>query len=128
MPRYSQYFASPTVDKLISNATSLSAKVGPVLDKSKTKSFNRCLLFSASCGTPICKGDKTISIKGDISKEQNVVGEEGVLLAGTSVFVLDPGETPSKFGLRLRMNSFCCQIMSSKTKLAVLSRTYPEIR
>lgn len=46
-----------------------------------------------SCGTPVCEGDKEELIKGGSSTNgQSVSGEEGVLLAGTSVFVLQPGE------------------------------------
>lgn len=50
-----------------------------------------------SCGTPVCEGDKEELIKGGSSTNgQSVSGEEGVLLAGTSVFVLQPGEKRSK--------------------------------
>lgn len=50
-----------------------------------------------SCGTPVCEGDKEELIKGGSSPNgQSVNGEEGVLLAGTSVFVLQPGEKRSK--------------------------------
>ncbi|KYQ56239.1 hypothetical protein ALC60_04853 [Trachymyrmex zeteki] len=46
-----------------------------------------------SCGTPVCEGDKEELIKGGSSTNgQSVSSEEGVLLAGTSVFVLQPGE------------------------------------
>ncbi|XP_011691370.1 PREDICTED: uncharacterized protein LOC105452176 [Wasmannia auropunctata] len=46
-----------------------------------------------SCGTPVCEGDKEELIKGGSStNSQSVSSEEGVLLAGTSVFVLQPGE------------------------------------
>ncbi|XP_012216844.1 uncharacterized protein [Linepithema humile] len=46
-----------------------------------------------SCGTPVCDGDKEETIKGGSSTNgQSVSSEEGVLLAGTSVFVLEPGE------------------------------------
>ncbi|KAF3429634.1 hypothetical protein E2986_09966, partial [Frieseomelitta varia] len=49
-----------------------------------------------SCGIPVCEGDNEEDIKGaSLINGQSVSGEEGVLLAGTSVFVLDPGQTPS---------------------------------
>lgn len=49
-----------------------------------------------SCGTPICEGDTEEEIKAaSLMNGQSVSGEEGVLLAGTSVFVLDPNQTPS---------------------------------
>ena len=50
-----------------------------------------------SCGTPMCEGDKEELIKGGSSTNgQSVSSEEGVLLAGTSVFVLQPGEKRGK--------------------------------
>ncbi|XP_043285999.1 uncharacterized protein [Venturia canescens] len=48
-----------------------------------------------SCGTPICDGDdETSGVKGAGTTPigQNVAGEEGTLLAGTSFFVLLPGD------------------------------------
>lgn len=46
-----------------------------------------------SCGIPVCEGDKEELIKGGSSTNgQSISSEEGVLLAGTSVFVLQPGE------------------------------------
>lgn len=51
-----------------------------------------------SCGIPVCEGDNEEDIKGaSLINGQSVSGEEGVLLAGTSVFVLDPGQTPCKY-------------------------------
>ncbi|XP_024936824.1 uncharacterized protein LOC107263726 isoform X2 [Cephus cinctus] len=48
-----------------------------------------------SCGVPICDDDEDTGIKGASTTGQNVAGEEGILLAGTSVFVLHPGaESP----------------------------------
>ncbi|XP_046421223.1 uncharacterized protein LOC124180149 isoform X1 [Neodiprion fabricii] len=49
-----------------------------------------------SCGIPVCDGDPPDSVKGGLQPNagQSVAGEEGVLLAGTSVFVLDPGVSP----------------------------------
>lgn len=45
----------------------------------------------------MCDGDKEELVKGGSSTNgQSVSGEEGVLLAGTSVFVLQPGEKRSK--------------------------------
>ncbi|KMQ90793.1 hypothetical protein RF55_9413, partial [Lasius niger] len=53
-----------------------------------------------SCGTPVCEGDKEELIKGGSSANgQSVSGEEGVLLAGTSVFVLQPGEKRGRYSL-----------------------------
>lgn len=50
-------------------------------------------MLAGSCGTPICEGDKEELVKGGSSTNGlSVSGEEGVLLAGTSVFVLKPGE------------------------------------
>ncbi|XP_006616435.1 uncharacterized protein LOC122721057 [Apis laboriosa] len=49
-----------------------------------------------SCGIPVCDDDNEEDIKGaSLINRQSVSGEEGVLLAGTSVFVLNPGQTPS---------------------------------
>lgn len=49
-----------------------------------------------SCGVPVCDDDPDEGIKGGSTiNGQNVVGEEGSLLAGTSVYVLDPGEKPT---------------------------------
>ncbi|KAL2742516.1 hypothetical protein V1477_010145 [Vespula maculifrons] len=48
-----------------------------------------------SCGIPMCEDDKDEGVKGGSAiGGQNVVGEEGILLAGTSVYVLEPGEKP----------------------------------
>ena len=45
----------------------------------------------------MCEGDKEELIKGGSSTNgQSVSSEEGVLLAGTSVFVLQPGEKRGK--------------------------------
>lgn len=64
-----------------------------------------------SCGTPVCEGDKEELVKGGSSTNgQSVSSEEGVLLAGTSVFVLQPGEKRGKLSL-LSMNCyFYCYI------------------
>ncbi|XP_012270810.1 uncharacterized protein LOC105694571 isoform X2 [Orussus abietinus] len=49
-----------------------------------------------SCGSPACDGDAASGVKdASSSVGQSVAGEEGVLLTGTSVFVLEPGETPN---------------------------------
>lgn len=51
-----------------------------------------------SCGIPVCDDDNEEDIKGaSLINRQSVSGEEGVLLAGTSVFVLNPGQTPCKY-------------------------------
>lgn len=53
----------------------------------------KIFMLAGSCGIPVCEGDKEELIKGgSTTNGQSVSGEEGVLLAGTSVFVLKPGE------------------------------------
>ncbi|XP_074101237.1 uncharacterized protein LOC141528861 [Cotesia typhae] len=47
-----------------------------------------------SCGISVCEGEDDLGLKGPPGNRQSVLGEEGILLAGTSVFVLNPGETP----------------------------------
>lgn len=55
-------------------------------------------LHPGSCGIPVCDDDNEEDIKGaSLINRQSVSGEEGVLLAGTSVFVLNPGQTPCKY-------------------------------
>lgn len=75
--------------------------------KLATRNFSCCGITEStfpclgSCGTPVCEGDKEELIKGGSSTNgQSVSGEEGVLLAGTSVFVLKPGEKRGKRTLR----------------------------
>ncbi|KAK0177322.1 hypothetical protein PV328_001390 [Microctonus aethiopoides] len=54
-------------------------------------------ICKGSCSLPICEGDAEFGTKthsDSTSVGQSVMGEEGVILAGTSVFVLNPGETP----------------------------------
>ncbi|XP_043461210.1 uncharacterized protein LOC122497890 [Leptopilina heterotoma] len=46
-----------------------------------------------TCSTPVCEGDDDFLIKG-FSKGQTTADEEAVLVASTSVFVLEPGEPP----------------------------------
>ena len=53
------------------------------------------LSSAGSCGTPICEGDDdALGVKGSGNTQigQAVAGEEGILLAGTSFFVLQPGD------------------------------------
>lgn len=53
----------------------------------------------------MCEDDKDEGVKGGSAiGGQNVVGEEGILLAGTSVYVLEPGEKPSKLFSRSSSN------------------------
>lgn len=67
--------------------------------------------FLGSCGTPVCEGDKEELIKGGTSTNgQSVSGEEGVLLAGTSVFVLQPGEKRSKQNSLSNYNNYHCSV------------------
>ncbi|KAK0180727.1 hypothetical protein PV327_003081 [Microctonus hyperodae] len=54
-------------------------------------------ICKGSCSPPICEGDTEFGTKfhsDSTSIGQSVMGEEGVILAGTSVFVLNPGEMP----------------------------------
>ncbi|XP_014211259.1 uncharacterized protein LOC106641366 [Copidosoma floridanum] len=59
------------------------------------------VLCKDSCGEPVCDGDDTaVSIKsasfakGQQQQQQVIREEEAVLHAGTSVFVLNPGDSP----------------------------------
>lgn len=48
-----------------------------------------------NCGNNLCDGDENLGIKTiGSSNGQNILEEEGVLLASTSAFVLNPGDTP----------------------------------
>lgn len=60
--------------------------------------------MTESCGEPVCDGEENaVAIKSsNFAKGQTVREEEAVLHAGTSVFVLNPGDSPSEY-----KNSFC---------------------
>lgn len=82
----------------------------------KSKRF--ILVLTGSCGIPVCEGDNEEEIKGaSLINGQSVSGEEGVLVAGTSVFVLDPGQTPCKY----RTVLFSCYTFTSCYSLIKLT-------